>query len=550
MDKYKVINDIEELLNTFKIINTDKCISVSVDNEMEFILVNSAEASNIVLSNVFIKQHYEEVSKVLNSVRVIIFNNAKEELKLLMRFNINIYTNIFDIYLAKRILGKPILNLVGNYKQDSKSIEKKIKDKVVEIMRYEEYRETLIKEIQKRNLENIAKIEFSCAKGLAEMELTGIRVDVNKWQELMKKYKEEIEDKAYEISEFFNDNGIQLNLFGDSSELKKYIHSNKLILEKLKTYGIETNTTSKKVLMKYKDNDFVRELLEYRKLDKLYTSSLLNIGSKIIDEKIHPEYNQIGAGSGRMSCSNPNIQQIPRNREIRECFLPNNPQNVLVIADYSQIELRVVAEVSKDSKMIEAYKKGRDLHLNTASLLLNKELTKITKDERQAAKAINFGLVYAMGAEALKRYCENVFNIYISIETAQRLRNRFLQVYSGVRKWQDRIKKDNPYTDKSLAGRIYKYNDKDGLATKCNIPIQGTAADIIKDAIGNVYEKLRYTNAKLIAVIHDEIIIESTKEESEMVKEILKKTMENSAKEFMIHVPLLAEASIRRSWAT
>lgn len=412
MDKYKVINDIEELLNTFKIINTDKCISVSVDNEMEFILVNSAEASNIVLSNVFIKQHYEEVSKVLNSVRVIIFNNAKEELKLLMRFNINIYTNIFDIYLAKRILGKPILNLVGNYKQDSKSIEKKIKDKVVEIMRYEEYRETLIKEIQKRNLENIAKIEFSCAKGLAEMELTGIRVDVNKWQELMKKYKEEIEDKAYEISEFFNDNGIQLNLFGDSSELKKYIHSNKLILEKLKTYGIETNTTSKKVLMKYKDNDFVRELLEYRKLDKLYTSSLLNIGSKIIDEKIHPEYNQIGAGSGRMSCSNPNIQQIPRNREIRECFLPNNPQNVLVIADYSQIELRVVAEVSKDSKMIEAYKKGRDLHLNTASLLLNKELTKITKDERQAAKAINFGLVYAMGAEALKRYCENVFNIY------------------------------------------------------------------------------------------------------------------------------------------
>lgn len=550
MDKYKVINDIEELLNTFKIINTDKCISVSVDNEMEFILVNSAEASNIVLSNVFIKQHYEEVSKVLNSVRVIIFNNAKEELKLLMRFNINIYTNIFDIYLAKRILGKPILNLVGNYKQDSKSIEKKIKDKVVEIMRYEEYRETLIKEIQKRNLENIAKIEFSCAKGLAEMELTGIRVDVNKWQELMKKYKEEIEDKTYEISEFFNDNGIQLNLFGDSSELKKYIHSNKLILEKLKTYGIETNTTSKKVLMKYKDNDFVRELLEYRKLDKLYTSSLLNIGSKIIDEKIHPEYNQIGAGSGRMSCSNPNIQQIPRNREIRECFLPNNPQNVLVIADYSQIELRVVAEVSKDSKMIEAYKKGRDLHLNTASLLLNKELTKITKDERQAAKAINFGLVYAMGAEALKRYCENVFNIYISIETAQRLRNRFLQVYSGVRKWQDRIKKDNPYTDKSLAGRIYKYNDKDGLATKCNIPIQGTAADIIKDAIGNVYEKLRYTNAKLIAVIHDEIIIESTKEESEMVKEILKKTMENSAKEFMIHVPLLAEASIRRSWAT
>lgn len=143
-----------------------------------------------------------------------------------------------------------------------------------------------------------------------------------------------------------------------------------------------------------------------------------------------------------------------------------------------------------------------------------------------------------------------MFLIYISIETAQRLRNRFLQVYSGVRKWQDRIKKDNPYTDKSLAGRIYKYNDKDGLATKCNIPIQGTAADIIKDAIGNVYEKLRYTNAKLIAVIHDEIIIESTKEESEMVKEILKKTMENSAKEFMIHVPLLAEASIRRSWAT
>lgn len=249
-----------------------------------------------------------------------------------------------------------------------------------------------------------------------------------------------------------------------------------------------------------------------------------------------------------MSCSNPNIQQIPREKSIRECFLPSDKENVFVIADYSQIELRVVAEISKDRKMIEAYKKQMDLHSTTASLLLEKDISKIDKNERQAAKAINFGLIYAMGADGLKRYCENVFDIKISIEMSNKLRNRFLEVYEGVREWQNTIKRSNPTTARSLAGRLFEYSIKDGLASKCNIPVQGTAADIIKEAIGKVYENLKDKDAKLVAVIHDEIIIETNKQNAEEIKIILKKTMESVSKDYMRNVPLVAEAVISNCW--
>ena len=546
MYEYIKINNKDKFVNHLNEMKNEKCVSIYGDEKFGFIILNNKYFKPLLLKKEFIAENYKLIEKELNEINILIFFDAKKDLKMLLKNNIKIYTKLFDCNLAKKIIGFNANRLTET--TIINNIEESINKNMELVKQLEKTRLTFVNKIKELKVEKIAEIEFSCVKGIAEMENTGFRIDIIKWYKLIKEYEKELNKKAIEISDFFSNNGIQISLFGENNEIKKYIHSNKKVIEKLKEYGIDTDTSSKKFLAQYKENEFVKTLLEYRELDKIYNSSLISITNKIEAEMIYPEYSQIGAGSGRMSCSNPNIQQIPREKNIRECFLPSDKENVFVIADYSQIELRVVAEISKDIKMIEAYKKQMDLHSTTASLLLEKDISKIDKNERQAAKAINFGLIYAMGADGLKRYCENVFNIKLSIEMSNKVRNRFLEVYEGVREWQNTIKRSNPITARSLAGRPFKYSTKDGLASKCNIPVQGTAADIIKEAICKVYENLKDKDAKLVAVIHDEIIIETNKNDAEEIKIILKQTMENVSKDYMRNVPLVAEAVISNCW--
>lgn len=164
-----------------------------------------------------------------------------------------------------------------------------------------------------------------------------------------------------------------------------------------------------------------------------------------------------------MSCGGPNIQQIPRDKQFRACFTAPAGSK-LVIADYSQIELRVVAEISKDRRMIEAYRNGEDLHRLTASLLTGKRIEEVLKAERQSAKAVNFGLVFAMGARGLQGYASETYGVDMSLEQAEQFRNRFFQAYQGVAAWHKQLQDHPPRESRTLAGRKFVFGGNSGLA--------------------------------------------------------------------------------------
>jgi DNA polymerase I-like protein with 3'-5' exonuclease and polymerase domains len=265
--------------------------------------------------------------------------------------------------------------------------------------------------------------------------------------------------------------------------------------------------------------------------------------------RIHSSYRQIGAGSGRFSCGNPNVQQIPRGKEFRECFIPEKG-NKFIIADYSQIELRVAAEIAQDKTMIEAYRNGQDLHALTAALVANKKLEEVTKAERQSAKAINFGLIYAMGAKGLQGYAKTVYGVDMKLEEAELFRDRFFKAYNGIANWHARMKKAiNIKESRTLSGRRCVYEGEVAITALLNTPVQGTAADIAKKAMGMLVPIAKSLNGHIIATVHDEILLEVPEARAEEAAIKLKETMERAGAYYLKLIPVIAETTIADSWA-
>jgi len=298
------------------------------------------------------------------------------------------------------------------------------------------------------------------------------------------------------------------------------------------------------------NHPLVKTISAYRKTAKSLSSFLYPIPGMIHPKtgRLHPHYAQNGAWSGRMSCWNPNIQQIPRSAKFRACFIAP-PGRKLIIADYSQIELRVAAEITRDPRMTEAYRKGDDLHRLTASLMLNKDMNMVAPQERQAAKAVNFGLIYSMGAAGLKQYAAQSYGTEMTLEQAEEFRNRFFKAYTGIAKWHRTLKNEPPKESRTLAGRKFTFSENSGLAILSNTPVQGTAADIAKKALGLLVNRLKNTNTHIMGVIHDEIIVESSDEKADEAAEILKTTMEEAGNSILKYVPCQAEVSISQNWS-
>lgn len=219
-----------------------------------------------------------------------------------------------------------------------------------------------------------------------------------------------------------------------------------------------------------------------------------------------------------------------------------------VIADYSQIELRVAAAISRDPVMLNAYRTGEDLHKQTAAILTGKDPAVIDKKERQLAKAVNFGLLFAMGAQGLSDYAENDFGVKMSVKEAENFKEKFFDHYTGLRDWHKCTNNGNKYEARTLMGRRRLWVEKASLNGRLNMPVQGTGTDIMKIALARLPKALNGTGAKLVAIIHDEIILEVPEQRAEEAKKILVSVME-SAGEGFIDIPLVAEAAIADSWA-
>ena len=249
-----------------------------------------------------------------------------------------------------------------------------------------------------------------------------------------------------------------------------------------------------------------------------------------------------------MSCYAPNVQQIPRNPEFRSCFTAPTGRK-LIIADYSQIELRVAAQITKDERMLTAYRNGEDLHLLTASLVLNKERKDVSKEERQAAKAVNFGLIFGMGVAGLQQYAQLSYGVEMTTEEASQFYRRFFEAYTGIKQWHESLKKSPPKVGYTLTGRKFLYSEKTGLPGYCNAPVQGTAADIAKKALGEIARKLIGTDTYIVGMIHDEILLECPEAKADDFAQMLKSTMEQAANSILDLVPSEAEVTIAENWA-
>lgn len=397
-------------------------------------------------------------------------------------------------------------------------------------------------------------IEFPLIQVLADMEMSGVRID-------------EAALKAYSVSLTERLDNIErecLELAGKDFNVSSPAQVGEVLFEHLKIDAKAKKTargqysTTEEVLEKLRDrHPIVGKILEYRKIKKLL-STYVNALPDLINPKtgrIHTTYNQTVTATGRLSSTNPNLQNIPiRNeegREIRKAFIPADG-NVFFSADYSQIELRLVANMSEDESMVEAFLAGNDIHRATAAKIFHEKLEDVTEDQRRKAKTANFGMIYGISAFGLSE------RLKISRAEAKSIIEGYFAMFPGVRKYMDECVEKTKSTGyvTTLFGRrrlLPDINSRNAVVrgyaerNAINAPIQGTAADVIKIAMINIYKKFKEEGirSKMILQVHDELNFDVLPEELEKVETIVKSEMESAAK---FRVPLVADCGKGDNW--
>src|SRR5215213_1590140 len=410
-------------------------------------------------------------------------------------------------------------------------------------------RERLAEELEEEELDYISEIEFGAVGAIAEMELAGVKLDVARWKELEKTVRERRDNAALALDAQFPEPDGMLPLEGLGPRLN--LNSPKQITDAFLSLGIELPDTKVWTLLKV-DHPAARLLLEYRELQKKLGTYLETYPSFLHPKtgRIHANFLQCRVPTGRLACTSPNIQQIPNEDEFRRCFVAEEG-SVLVIADYSQIELRILAEVSDDPAFVEAFQKGEDLHRVTAATMYGVPMDEVTKEQRSDAKRINFGLMYGRGAKSLSA------QLGTDEERGRELIDEYFANYPKVQRFlqmtANRAVRDR--TLRTLAGRVRKFgpstvaDDRGALRREAmNYPIQGASADIAKLALGYVREELEGLDARLINCIHDEFVVECGQEISEEVSERTRAAMIRAGEEILNKVPVDAEVVVSREW--
>lgn len=511
----------------------------------------------------------EYLRTLLAGPAVKVFQNAKFDMKFLQQAGLPVGGRVFDTYLAAQLLRQktrlPKLGLdtlAQHYLSVDVSKEYQTSDwrGALSADQYEyaardaamllPLRDAMIQDLQSEDLIDVAQLEFHCLPAVVEMELTGIQLDLDRWQRIGQSLEQQQAVAAKLLHQHLRKASVQIDFFGEDEKALN-LDSQQQVLQGLKGLGIPVTNTSKNQLIPLaRQHPVVQYLLDYRKASKALQAFIYSVPETIhpATGRLHPQYHQIGAATGRFSCGHPNLQQIPRSQEFRSCFVAKAGHK-LVVADYSQIELRVVAEISRDETMIDAYRTGQDLHRLTASLIASKALDDVTKDERQAAKAVNFGLVYAMGARGLQTYAQTTYGVAMTLEDAQWFRQRFFQAYSGVAAWHKSVTISQGTIARTLAGRSHRWRQDASVSGLYNYPVQGTAADIVKQALADLVDALRGCSAKIVGMVHDEIILETPNDEASQTAQVLKETMEAAGARYLSRVPVVADAVVVDNWA-
>ena len=402
-------------------------------------------------------------------------------------------------------------------------------------------------------LKLLKEIEYPLVHVLSNIEMNGAKVDKNKLADHSEELSKKIEDlskQAFKIA------GEEFNL--DSPKQLLVVLYEKLKLPILKKTPKGQPSTNEETLQRLAEEyEIPKVILQYRTLAKLkstYTDSLIRIENPST-KRIHTSFQQAVTSTGRLSSTEPNLQNIPiktaEGRRIREAFVPEKG-NVLISADYSQIELRIMAHLSKDKNLTHAFNNNLDVHSATAAEVFSVSLDNVTQEHRRSAKAINFGLMYGMSAFGLTRQLD------IPRAEAQKYLDTYFERYTGVKDYMENIKakaKEDMFVETIMGRRLYlnEINAANGLRRQAaeraaiNAPLQGSAADIIKKAMIDIngFLNKEMPEVKMIMQVHDELIFETPKNISEEVLLLMKNMMEGAVK---LDIPLIAEAAIGINW--
>ena len=439
--------------------------------------------------------------------------------------------------------------------KNKKEVEKEISAKrAIEKAKFiYEIKDRMLDELEKEEeLSLFENIEMPLSLVLADMELTGVKVDGEYLDSVAAKLKSDMDKLTEEI---YNDAGCEFNIMSPK-QLSEVLFE-KLAIKYPKKVKNNKYSTSKDILDKIIDvHPIVGKILDYRTLAKLYTNYAVGLKNEIREDgRIHTIFTQTLTRTGRLSSVSPNLQNIPASEEyaklIRSAFIPDD-DSVILSSDYSQVELRIFAALSNATNLVDAFKSGIDIHTKTASDIFHVDLNDVTKDMRRTAKAVNFGILYGISSFGLSE------DLGIDIKTAKNFIDNYLNTYPGITEYMEKEKQDaykNGYV-KTLMNRkrvIEELKSKNymvrsgGERIALNTPIQGTASDILKKAMVEIYDKFKELGlkSKMIIQVHDELVFNVVNSELEQVSNIVKEIMENTYK---LAVPLKVEIEYGSNW--
>ncbi len=413
-------------------------------------------------------------------------------------------------------------------------------------------REKIAERLKADGLMSVAQIEFDCVTPIALMELNGFYLDESRWKEQLEKVKKEQDRIGLELQGMLAAGVAQASLFG-APEIN--LNSQAQVSDALRNLGVPLPETTRGWQLQPLAEEYpvIDKLLEYRGVAKSLTSFGDNILEFIRPEtgRIHADFRQIGAPTGRFSCSKPNLQQIPHDEEYRRCFR-GEEGNKLIIADYSQIELRILAEFSNDENFINAFKSGEDFHASAAAQVFGIDPKDVTPDQRTFAKRLNFGVVYGIGSQRFAMMTG------VSQRDAEDILRKYFTTYRGLDEWlrgaATRAREERHA--RTASGRMARFrfdeNEPQEVASAQrygkNMPIQGTSADILKIALHLLNEEFRGTSAKLVNIVHDEIVVEVSQAEAEEAAAKLEKAMIEAAERYVKKVPIKVDIDISDQW--
>ena len=527
------------------------------------------------------EKSFEILRPFFESTEIIkVGHNIKFDIQVLHKYNVKVSSPIYDTMVAHYLinpdmrhnldtLSESYLNyspisiesLIGKKGKNQISMRDVSIDKITDYASEDaditlQLKSIFDKEIEVNNLSKIFyDIEIPMINVLSEMETEGIKIDTSYLEKLDKEFEEDLEKFKKEI---FKKSGEEFNL-NSPKQLGEILFDKLKLVSKPKKTKTGQYSTSEEVLSSLaNDHKIIEDILEWRSLDKLqntYVKSLPNEVSSLTN-RVHSSFNQTVTTTGRLSSNNPNLQNIPirtaNGQKIRRAFIPRGSDYILMAADYSQIELRVIASMSNEENMIDAFVNNQDIHTMTASKIYNVDPENVTREQRGNAKTVNFGIIYGVSAFGLSQQTD-----LNRSESKVMIDNYFLN-YPGLKKYMsDQIDfaRNNGYVETIMGRRRYlqNINSQNNMLRSSsernaiNAPIQGSAADIIKIAMININSELKKQSlkSKMLLQVHDELVFDVHKSEKDQIKDIVKTTMESAVK---LKVPLKIDLEFGKNW--